>query len=123
MNKYEKKLGEIISTHSLDIELIKKGGDSNEVFNIHSVKIKLDKLDMYGSYLRYSEDEKGCDALSCIIELFGLLDIHISNFNSMPFYQYAIYVNQGTYDEKYNNFMKCMELKDDLGEYLRGIYL
>lgn len=122
MNKYEKKLGEIINKYSLDIELIKPVDASVQSFNISSVKIKLDKLDMYDDYLRYSEDEEGYDALSCIQRLHILLDIHIQKFNNMSFYQYAVYVNEGTYDEHYDIFLKCMELRDNTGEWLRGIY-
>lgn len=44
----------------------------------------------------------------------------VEGFNSMTFYQYAIYVNAGTYDDKYECFIEWLELRDDLGEYLRG---
>lgn len=48
------------------------------------------------------------------------LQMRIDEFNNMTFYQYAIYVNAGTYDDKYECFIEWLELRDDLGEYLRG---
>lgn len=120
MNKYEKKLGEIINKYSLEVELIKPAGATIQAFNITNVKIKLDKLGIPDTFLRYSEDERGCDALACIQKLVGTLAIHIDKFNNMTFYQYAIYVNQEVYDEKYNNFIKWIDLKDEINEWLQG---
>lgn len=119
MNKHEKKLGEIINKYSLDIELMKPAGSNIEVFNIHSVIIKLDNLGLNGYLLRYSEEGE-FDALSCLNALYGTLQIQIDKFNSMTFYQYAIYVNAGTYEDKYECFTEWLELRDDIGEYLRG---
>ena len=119
MNKYEKKLSEIINKYSLDIELIKPAGANIEVFNIHSIIIKLDNLGLNEYLLRYSEEGE-FDALSCLNVLYGILQIQIDKFNTMSFYQYAIYVNAGTYDDKYECFIEWLELRDDLGEYLRG---
>lgn len=119
MNKHEKKLGEIINKYSLDIELMKPAGTNIEVFNIHSIIIKLDNLGLNEYLLRYSEEGE-FDALSCLNTLYGTLQIQIDKFNSMSFYQYAIYVNAGTYDDKYEYFIEWLELRDDLGEYLRG---
>ena len=119
MNKYEKKLGEIINKYSLDIELIKPAGASIEAFNIHSVIIKLDKLGLDGYMLRYSEEGE-FDALSCLNVLHRTLQIQIDKFNNMTFYQYAIYVNAGAYEDKYESLIEWMELRDDLGEWLRG---
>lgn len=120
MNKHEKKLGEIINKYSLDIELMKPARANIEVFNIHSVVIKLDKLGLNDYLLRYSEEGEGFDALSCLNTLYGTLQIQIDKFNSMSFYQYAIYVNAGTYDDKYECFTEWLDLRDDLGDYLRG---
>ena len=120
MNKYEKKLGEIINKYSLDIELIKPAGANIEVFNLDSVLIKLDKLGLNGYAVRYSEEEKGFDALSCLNKLYGTLQIQIDKFNNITFYQYAIYVNAGEYEDKYECFTEWLDLRDDLGEYLRG---
>lgn len=119
MNKHEKKLGEIINKYLLDIELIKPTGSNIEMFNIHSVIIKLDKLGLNGYLLRYSEEGE-FDALSCLNVLYGILQTQIDVFNNISFYQYAIYVNAGTYDDKYECFIEWLELRDDLGEYLRG---
>lgn len=119
MNKHEKKLGEIINKYSLDIELMKPAGVNIEVFNIHSVIIKLDNLGLNGYLLRYSEEGE-FDALSCLNALYGTLQIQIDNFNSMTFYQYAIYVNAGEYEDKYECFTEWLELRDELGEWLRG---
>lgn len=119
MNKHEKKLGDIINKYLLDIELLKTAGSNIETFNIHSVIIKLDKLGLNGYLLRYSEEGE-FDALSCLNTLYGTLQIQIDKFNSMSFYQYAIYVNAGTYDDKYECFTEWLELRDDLREYLRG---
>lgn len=119
MNKHEKKLGEIINKYLLDIELIKPIGSNIETFNIHSVIIKLDKLGLNGYLLRYSEEGE-FDALSCLNVLYGILQTQIDVFNNISFYQYAIYVNAGTYDDKYECFIEWIGLKDDLGEYLRG---
>ena len=119
MNKHEKKLGEIINKYSLDIELIHPAGSSIETSNIYSVVIKLDKLGLNGYLLRYSEEGE-FDALSCLNTLYVALQMQIDKFNSMTFYQYAIYVNEGTYEDKYECFIEWLELRDDLGEYLRG---
>lgn len=98
---------------------MKPAGSNIEAFNIHSIIIKLDNLGLNGYLLRYSEEGE-FDALSCLNTLYGTLQIHIDKFNSMSFYQYAIYVNAGTYDDKYECFIEWLELRDDLGEYLRG---
>ena len=119
MNKHEKKLSEIINKYSLDVELMKPVGANIEVFNIHSVIIKLDNLGLNGYLLRYSE-EGGLDELSCLNTLYGILQIQIDKFNNMTFYQYAIYVNAGTYEDKYECFIEWLELRGELGEYLRG---
>lgn len=119
MNKHEKKLSDIINKYSLDIELMKPAGANIEVFNIHSVMIKLDKLGLPGYLLRYSEEGE-FTALSCLNTLYGTLQIQIDKFNNMTFYQYAIYVNAGEYEDKYECFTEWLDLRDDLGEYLRG---
>ena len=120
MNKHEKKLSEIINKYSLDIELMKPAGANIEAFNLHSVIIKLDKLGLNDYLIRYSEEREDFDALSCLNTLHGTLQIQIDKFNNMTFYEYAIYVNAGNYDYKYKCFTEWIELKDELGEYLRG---
>lgn len=122
MNKSEKKLGEIINKYSLEVELIKPVGASNQAFNLDGVRIKLDNLGIPGRFLTYCENEEDLNALSCIVALINILDIHIDEFNNMSFYQYAIYVDQGVYDDKYNRFIKLLDLKDELCKWMRGKY-
>ena len=119
MNKYEKKLVDVINKYSLEVELLKSTGATIQAFNLHGVKIKLDKFGMPDTFLMYSEEVKERDAYNCVNSLLHLLNIYISKFNNMTFYEYAILVNKGEYEDKCDMMDKWLVLEEELRDFMK----